>query len=78
MLETLFKIFLRDLKIRFYKHNEKVFKSLHYVTAYAEKVLKNNFVYVEFLHANFPDQIRPKPLTNQRDFYLKYIRHILY
>ena len=66
MLEDLILIFLRDLKTKLCKHNQKEAESVHYIKAYAKGVLKNGFVYVETSDTNLLYQLHSKPLTHQR------------
>ena len=84
MFEDIILIFLRDLKTKLCKHNQKEVESVHYIKVYAKGVLKNDFVYVETSDTNLlftqiytNSQLCPKPLTHQRDFDLKYTEDIL-
>ena len=77
MLEDVIMIFLRDVKIKLCKHNQKEVESVHYIKVFAKGVLKNGFVYVETSDANLLYQLRSKPLIHQRDFDLKHTQDIL-
>ena len=72
-LEDAILIFLRDLKTKLYKHNQKEFESVHCRNVYAKEGVKNGFVYVETSDTNLFYQLRSKPLTHKRDF----DRHLL-
>ena len=76
-LEDVTLIFLRDLKTKLCKHNQKEVESVHYIKVYAKGVLKNGFVYLETSDANLLYQLRSKPLIHQGDFDLKYTQDIL-
>ena len=65
MLEDIILIFLKDLKTKLCKHNQKEVESVHYIRVYAEGVLKNGLVYVETSNANSLYQLRSKPLTRE-------------
>ena len=69
-------MFLRDLKTKLYKHNQKEVESVHYIKAYAKGMLKKGLVYVETADVNLLYQLHSKPLTHQRDFDLKYTQDI--
>ena len=71
MLEEIL-IFLRDLKTRLCKHDQKEVESVHYIKVYAKGLLKTIF-YVKTSYANLLCQLHSKPLTHQGDFDLKYI-----
>ena len=77
MLEDMILIFLRDLKTKLWRHNQKEDESEHYIKVYAKGVLKNGFVYVGTSDINLLYQLRSKPSTHQRDFDLKYTQDIL-
>ena len=77
MLEDATLIFLRDLKTKLCKHNQKEVESVHYIKFYANGVLKSGFVYVETSDANLLYELRSKPLTPWADFDLKYTLDIL-
>ena len=47
MLEDAVLIFLKDVKTKLCKHNQKEIESLYGIKVYAEVVLRNNFVYAE-------------------------------
>ena len=72
-LEDVILIFLKDLKTKLCKHNQKEVESVHYI----KSKLKNGFVYVEISDADLLYQFRSKPLTHQTDFDLKYTQDIL-
>ena len=76
-LEDVILIFLRDLKRKQCKFNQKEVESVHHIKAYSKGMLKNGFVYVEISGANLLYQLRSKPLTHQADFDLKYTQDIL-
>ena len=76
-LEKVILKFLRDLKNKLSKHNQKDVESVHYTKVYTKGVLKNDFADVETSGANLLYQLRSKPLTHQRDFDLKYTQDIL-
>ena len=76
-LEDAILIFLRDLKTKLCKHNQKEVESVHYIKVYTKRVLKNGLVYVETSDPNLLYQLRSKPLIHQRDFDLKYTQDIL-
>ena len=76
-LEDITLIFLRDLKTKVGKHNQKEVESGHYIKVYAKRILRNDFLYVETSNANLLYQLRSKPLTHQRDFDLMYTLEIL-
>ena len=76
-LKNVILVFLRDLKTKLCKHNQKEVRPVHYIKVYAKGVLKNGFFYVESSDANLLYQLRSKPLTHQRDFDLKYTQDIL-
>ena len=56
-LEDVILIFLRYLKTKLCKHNQKEVESMHYIKAYAKGVLKKDFVYVETSDANLLYQL---------------------
>ena len=72
-----FVFFLRYLKTKLSKHNQKEVESVHCMKVYRKGVLKNGFIYVETLDANLLYQLCSKPLTHQTDFNLKYDQDIL-
>ena len=71
-LEDVILSFLRDLKTKLCKHNQKKVESVHYIKVYTKGVLKNGFVYVETSGKNLLYQLRSRRLTHQTDFDLKY------
>ena len=73
MFEDVILIFLRDLKIKFCKHNQKEVESVHFIKVYT----KGRFVYVQTSDTNLLYQLCSKPLTHQGDFDLKYTQDIL-
>ena len=77
MLEDVILIFLRDLKTKLCKHNQKEVESVHYLEVHAKGEFKHGFVYVETLDTNLLYQLHSKPLTHQRDFDVKYTQDIL-
>ena len=77
-LEDVILSFLRDLKTKLCKHNQKKVESVHYIKVYTKGVLKNGFVYVETSGKNLLYQLRSRRLTHQTDFDLKYTQDIFY
>ena len=69
--------FLRDLKTKLCRHNQKEIESMHYIKVCIKGVLKNGFVYVETSDTNLLYQLCSKPLSHQRDFGVKYTQDIL-
>ena len=70
VLDYTIRIFLRYLKIKLCKHNQKEVESVHYRKDYAKGLLRNYFVYVETFRLS-------KSLFCQKEVHLKYIQDIL-
>ena len=58
MLEDVILIFLRDLKTKLCKHNQKEVESVHCIRVFVKGLLKNGFVFVETSEENLLYQLR--------------------
>ena len=56
-------IFLRDLKTKLCKHNQKEVASAYYINVYAKGVLINDFFYVETSDTNLIERLSSPHLT---------------